>query len=278
VPGDRTVNVLAVGVAVDDLKGASVETADDLLGALARLADGGVDVVLLSLELPDAQGADAVRTVRERAPETPVIAVDDGGGAEHALAAGASDVVPSDGGADLLARAVRYAVALDRLRTELHRREVVDELTGLSNARGFERFAEHHLALARRSRHPLVLLFVRVEGFEELDETEDAEERVRRLSETADVLSAAVRDTDIVAHVGSGAFCVLLTGESVGAEALVLTRVIDAVAASSARAGASGGPSLSVGAATYDPEHPVTLGELIALADPRGHGDRRDET
>lgn len=277
MPGDRAVNVLAVGFPLDELEGASVETAEDLLGALARLADGGVDVVLLSLELPEAQGADAVLAVRQRAPETPVIAVDDGSGAERAIEAGASDVVPRDGGPDLLARAVRYAVALDRMRMELHRRQVVDELTGLSNARGFERFAEHHLAMARRSKRPLVLLFVRLAGFEELDETDDAEERVRRLSRTADVLSAAVRDSDIVAHVGSGAFCVLLTGEATGAESLVLSRVVDAVAANRARAGGSEALSLSVGAATYDPEHPVSLDELLARADPRS-GDRGETT
>ncbi|MGH2635894.1 MAG: GGDEF domain-containing protein [Actinomycetota bacterium] len=264
-PEGEPIHVLVVGAGVDDLPGAVIETADDLLGALARVADGGIDVVLLSLDLPDGQGADAVRVIRERAPEIPVIAVDAGGGAQRAIEAGASDVVPSDGGVDLLARAVRYAVALDRMRTELHRREVVDELTGLSNARGFERFAQHHLAMARRSRRPVVLLFVRLEGFEELDETEDAEERVRRLSATADVLSTAVRDSDVVAHIGAGAFCLLLTGDAVGAESLVLSRVVDAVAANNARRG-DAALTLSVGAAAFDPDRPLSLDELIARA------------
>lgn len=118
------IHVLAVGGGVPEL-GGSVETADDLLGALARLADGGIDVVLLSLELPDGRGADVVRAVLERAPEVPVIALGDDGEADRALEAGATDVLPWDGGVELVARAIRYAVSLHRMRVELERLEAL---------------------------------------------------------------------------------------------------------------------------------------------------------
>jgi diguanylate cyclase (GGDEF)-like protein len=265
-----SIHVLAVGAGVDELGGASVEPADDLLGALARLADGGIDVVLLSLELPDGQGADVVRTVRERAPEVPVIAIAAQEHAERAISAGASDVVPEDAGPELLARAVRYAVGLHRMRTELHRREVVDEVTGLYNAHGFERFATHHLALAERSGQPVVLVSVRIDGLEDLDDVAHAEERARSLRATADVLRGAVRDSDVLARVAAGAFCVLLTGDAAGAETVVLSRIVDAVAEANARAGRTDALALSVGAATSDPEHPLALDELIAKASPGG--------
>ena len=118
------IHVLAVGGGVPEL-GGSVETAEDLLGALARLADGGVDVVLLSLELPDGRGADVVRAVLERAPEVPVIALGDEGEADRALEAGATDVLPWDSVGELLARAVRYAVSLHRMRDEVERLEAL---------------------------------------------------------------------------------------------------------------------------------------------------------
>ncbi len=114
------IHVLAVGGGVPEL-GASVETADDLLGALARLADGGVDVVLLSLELPDGRGAGVVRAVLERAPEVPVIALADGDEADRAYEAGATDVLPLEDGRELLTRSIRYAVSLHRMRAELQR-------------------------------------------------------------------------------------------------------------------------------------------------------------
>lgn len=264
---DSSPNVLAVGIHAP-VEGATVETAADLLGALARLADGGVDVVVLALGLDDVSGIEAIRSVRERAPSVPVIAVaghDDD--PERAIDAGASDVLPRDASPELFARAVRYATDLQRLEAELHRRQVVDELTGLYNARGFEQLASHHLALADRSKRPVVLVFVRLDALAELDPVEDADERSRLVSETATVLDEAVRASDVIARVGTGAFCVLLTGDSEGAEALVLSRLVESVAASNARSRRQAQLSLSVGAAAYDPEHPVALEELIAEAD-----------
>ena len=67
---DRARAVLAVGVDPGPLDGFVVESADELLGALAHLADGGVDVVLAALEHPDAAGEDVVRSLRERAPDS----------------------------------------------------------------------------------------------------------------------------------------------------------------------------------------------------------------
>jgi diguanylate cyclase (GGDEF)-like protein len=260
--------VLAVGVGPLALPDAAIETADDLLGALARLADGGIDVVLLSLDLVDGQGADAVRAVRERSPTVPVIAVT-ASDAERAIDAGASDVVPPDADPDLVRRAIRYATEVQRLEAEVLRRQVLDESTGLFNARGFEQLASHHLALADRTGRPVVLVFVRLTELEELDEVADAAERERLVAQTAEVLRTAVRGSDVLARVGAGAFCVLLTGEAEGAEPLVLSRLVEAVAANNARAGHTAQLSISVGAAAYDPEHPVTVGELMEEADRR---------
>lgn len=263
--------VLAVGFDPGPLEGASVESADDLLGALARLADGGVDLVLVSLEPADEPGLDTVRAIRERSPDVPLVAMAADELADRALEAGATEVIPTDAGEELLVRAARYAVALHHMRAEVRRREIVDEATGLYNARGFEEFAEHHIALADRSKQPLVVLSVRIEGSSETEPSGDALQRGRALAETAEVLRAAVRDCDILARRGGGRFCVLLTGDAVGAEALVLSRLVDAVAVSNARAGRTGELSLSIGAATYDPEHPVGLEQLLATAE-RGSG------
>jgi len=276
------VNVLAVGFDAGDIEGANVEAADDLLGALARLADGGIDVALLALDTGDAPGVDGVRSIRERAPNVPLIGVlaaddEDGDGAEpvggeraglaeRAIDAGASDVV-SAASPELLARAVRYATSLRRLEDELERGRIVDEFTGLYNARGLEHLAAHHLALASRSKEPVTLVFVRLDAT--LDDDPDEAERRRLVTEAADVLRSAVRNSDVLARVGASSFCVLLTGDASGAEALVLSRLVEAIAESNARSGRSSQLSVSVGAAAYDPDNPVALDALIAEADRR---------
>ena len=114
-------SVLAVGVDPGALEGCTVETADDMLGALAHLAGGGIDVVVASLNLPDASGTDVIVSLRERAPEVPVIVVGDGEAEpSDAFAAGASDL-PPDATTDLVSRAIRYAATLRKVEAGLRR-------------------------------------------------------------------------------------------------------------------------------------------------------------
>lgn len=260
---DPKLSVLAVGVDPGPLEGCTLERAEDLLGALANLADGGIDVVVTSLDLPDATGTDVIVSLRERAPDVPVIVVGDAlAEPMDAFGAGASDVVPPDAAADLVARAVRYAATLRKVEAGLRRFQAFDELTGLLNTRGFELLANHHFRLADRSKNPVLIVFLRVdEGGESPGEA--------AVADAATVISSAVRISDVAARVDSGAFCVLLPGAEPGSEPIVLERIIEAVASHNAGTGHETGPSLSVGAASYDPEHPVPLEELIAAADRR---------
>lgn len=260
---DPNLSVLAVGVDPGALEGCTVETADDMLGALAHLAGGGIDVVVASLNLPDASGTDVIVSLRERAPEVPVIVVGDGEAEpSDAFAAGASDVLPPDATADLVSRAIRYAATLRKVEAGLRRNQAFDELTGLLNARGFDLLANHHFRLADRSKDPVIILFLRVDraGGAPGDPA---------VADAATVISSAVRVTDVVARVGSDAFRVLLAGASTGTEPIILERIVEAVAAHNAKAGRDAGPSISVGAASYDPEHPIALESLIAEADRR---------
>lgn len=261
--GGGDLAVLAVGIDAGRLEGFSVESAEDLLGGLAHLSDGGIDVICATLDLPDAQGLDVVRSFREQANDVPVVVVGTGGAdPQDVFDAGATDVVPAHASEDLIARAVRYAATVQRLSAELHRHQAVDDLTGLLNARGFELLATHHLRLADRSKHPIVIVFVRMD---ELPEPE----RDRALVDAADMIRSAVRASDVVARVGSDAFCVLLSGASPGTESIVLSRVVEAIAEHDAKTGRETGSALWVGAAEYDPERPQGLQELIAEADRR---------
>jgi diguanylate cyclase (GGDEF)-like protein len=261
--GGGDLAVLAVGIDAGRLEGFSVESAEDLLGALAHLSDGGIDVICATLDLPDAQGLDVVRSFREQAGDVPVVVLGTAGvDGQLAFDAGATDVIPADAPVDLVARAVRYAATVQRLSAELHRHQTVDDLTGLLNARGFELLATHHLRLADRSKHPVVIVFVRMDDVPE-------PERDRVVIDAAEMIRAAVRASDVVARVGSDAFCVLLSGASPGSESIVLSRVVESVAEHDARAGRETGSTLWVGAAEYDPERPLGLQELIAEADRR---------
>ena len=255
-------SVLAVGVDPGTIQGCTVEVADDVLGALAHLSDGGIDVVYASLHLPDATGADVVVSLRGRAPDVPIIAVaEEAGDLSAALRAGASDVLPPDAATETVARSLRYATSLQKVETELRRQQTVDELTGLLNGRGFELLANHHLRLADRTKQPVIIVFVRVDA--------PADEGSEPIADAAELIRSAVRASDVAARVGTDAFCVLLAGATTGTEAIVLERIVVAVADRNARTGLGAGTPISLGSATYDPARPVGLQDLIAEADRR---------
>ncbi len=236
--------------------------------AVERLDEDVVDVAIVAF---DPAGPEIVPLLRRRAPDTPVIAVvSDPGAAREALDAGSQDFVAErDLDGEVLRRTVRYALDHRRLREELDRRTFIDELTGLYNANGFEQIAAHHLRLADRTEEPMVLVFVRIDDLASVSQTYGATEAPRLLADTARILRASVRESDIVARVGHDAFCALLTGNATGAETLVLARMVEAVATHNARGGRPYPMALSVGAATYDPMHPVVLPELIRQAGAR---------
>lgn len=219
-----------------------------------------VDAVVVAM---DGQGPlELLGSLRGKAPEAAIVVVTEAGReADGAVAmhAGAEDhLVVGSIPHGLLPRAVHYAVSIRRLRREL---ATTDEATGLPNLRGFVPIAEHHLRMADRSQTPVVFLFVRLEG-EIIDE--DARQ-------AAEVLLEAVRDADLPARITDDTFTVLLTGDAVGAETLVLSRLVEAIAVHNAAQDPPHPLSLSVGSALYDPASPNTLSEILETAGRRLH-------
>jgi len=88
--------------------------------ALERLAQGGVDIVLLDLGLPDGEGMDTVRRVRKLAPEVPLIVLtgrDDDAAVEEAMREGAQDyLVKGQIETRALPRALRHAIERFRMQ------------------------------------------------------------------------------------------------------------------------------------------------------------------
>lgn len=86
--------------------------------ALERVGDGTVDVVLLDLSLPDAQGLETVSRLHGVAPRTPIVVMsgcDDEALAVEGVRAGAQDyLVKGHVDAALLVRALRYAIERQR--------------------------------------------------------------------------------------------------------------------------------------------------------------------
>jgi PAS domain S-box-containing protein len=145
-----------------------VESVSRLSGALGRLEDSGIDVVLLDLGLPDSQGLDTVVAVRGAAPQVPIVVLtgcDDEATGQAAVREGAQDyLVKGTMSGGMLARILRFAVERQKATEALIRSEhfarstlnglsahvaIVDESgTILAVNRAWREFAQANLATA----------------------------------------------------------------------------------------------------------------------------------
>ena len=104
-----------------------------------RLAEGGTEVVLLDLSLPDAHGMETVTRTLRAAPDVPIVVLtglSDETVAVNAVQAGAQDyLVKGQVDSTLLVRSIRYAMERKRLdRERLHLLEREREARALAEA------------------------------------------------------------------------------------------------------------------------------------------------
>ncbi len=141
-----------------------------------------------------------------------------------------------------------------------------DGQTGLHSRDGLAVLVEHHMRRADRSGRPVSIVFVRLDNLAP-PSSERGDEADHLVVETALVLKQATRASDVLARVGRDQFCVLLADAAEGSEEIVLTRLVEAIAGHNAGRVHVAPLALSVGTATYSPEHPTSLDDLIANAE-----------
>ena len=116
------------------------ESVARLSDALARLATGGIDIVLTDLGLPDSQGLATFRKLRQAAPGLAIIVLTGNDDQEMAVAAvreGAQDfLIKGQISGNMIVRAVRYAIERKRAEEEIARTLSFLESTMESTADG----------------------------------------------------------------------------------------------------------------------------------------------
>ena len=90
----------------------------------------------------------------------------------------------------------------------------MDELTGISNRRGFMMLAQHSLNLCTRQNIPASLIFFDLDKFKPINDTFGHEEGDRVLGVFAAQMKIVFRDSDVIARLGGDEFAALLTNTS----------------------------------------------------------------
>lgn len=90
----------------------------------------------------------------------------------------------------------------------------MDDLTRLSNRRGFETLSRHALDLCRRMGTPAALLYFDLDKFKSINDQFGHIEGDRALTKFADLLKIAFRESDVIARLGGDEFAVMMLGST----------------------------------------------------------------
>jgi diguanylate cyclase (GGDEF)-like protein len=237
--------------------------------AVQELADHGATCVLLDLHHQPA--LEALEELSSASPATPIVVVADGDDDDLGVAvvrAGAQDyLVRSELSAPRLARAVSYAVERKHSEAALALRALHDPLTALPNRALFLDRLRGALDRSRRTGGPVVVLFLDVDGFKQINDTLGHCEGDRLLTVLAERFRAMLRPMDTVARFGGDEFTFLLEGLGSKEEAaLVAERITHCAGLPVTLAGQRRSASISIGVAMVtDPGEEID--DVIRRAD-----------
>lgn len=101
----------------------------------------------------------------------------------------------------------------------------IDELTQISNRRGFISLSTHALNLCRRLEKPASLFFFDLDLFKEINDRYGHAEGDRALISFSKILKESFRDSDVIGRLGGDEFVALLTNADHHESRLILSRL-----------------------------------------------------
>lgn len=168
---------------------------------------------------------------------------------------------------ELLLEAAQAVFTRWKVLHQLRTMALTDELTNLYNRRGFLLLGMHYIRLALRNAQPISLYFADLDGLKTVNDRCGHVQGDALLIGCAEVLKTTFRESDIIARIGGDEFAILAQGATGETRDAVLNRLQSSVDVMNRNVLAPYQLSVSVGVARFDPLNPVTLSELLSIAD-----------
>jgi diguanylate cyclase (GGDEF)-like protein len=218
-------NVMAAGLQMHDYVVLQAENGQQ---GQTFLHEEEPDIVLLDLRLPDADGIDILRIIKQSFPQMPVIIVSGQGTMEDAIQAmrlGASDYITKPiTQITLIEKSISQALlhtamAQEQQKTQakliekesrIHHLAHHDPLTNLPNRVLFHDRLEQMMIKAHRTSRQVALLFLDLDRFQQVNKTLGHDTGDQLLKIVANRLQSAIRKSDTVVRMGGDEFAVIL--------------------------------------------------------------------
>lgn len=144
---------------------------------------------------------------------------------------------------------------------------VLDELTEISNRRGFMTLVGHAISMCVRQKMSASLVFFDLDKFKLINDSYGHEEGDRALVTFASILDKTLRESDLVARIGGDEFAALLLDTPKASAVDVIARLQGTVDEYNRKASHDYRIDFSFGIVDFDPQVHGDVGALLAEGD-----------
>ncbi|MBA7636363.1 hypothetical protein ES703_43981 [subsurface metagenome] len=153
----------------------------------------------------------------------------------------------------------------------------IDSLTGCYNRRYGLELLDRQIKLSHRSKSPLLLYFLDVDNFKDINDAFGHEEGDKVLKEVVKLLKSALREIDIICRMGGDEFLLIFPDSSLKEAPLIKERLNKDLIKLNHSLKKPYKIELSVGLSRYDPANPQSMDELIRIADKKMYEDKKNK-
>jgi diguanylate cyclase (GGDEF)-like protein len=257
--------------------GYSCETAKDGIEALEIIKKNSFDSAVIDIVMPLMDGITLTRELVNLHPDLPIMVMTghaDEHSAESAIAAGAREFIKKPFSIDEFILRFGKMMCDHKGEETLLALSLTDELTGLYNRRRFFVLTEQYLKVAIRAKKRSLLLYIDMDDLKWINDHHGHNEGDQVLIDLANILKKTFRESDIIARIGGDEFVVLLESTDENGK-ILMTRLDENIRDYNAKVSQDYKLSISVGAAQFDPEYPISIDEFLSKADALMYAQKR---
>jgi diguanylate cyclase (GGDEF)-like protein len=257
---------MEVGRGIRDLLlnlGFNVDCISNGKHALEQLRDEKYTFLITDISMPELDGIELIKTARRKTPHINIIAMtgyDKNYTYMDVVNAGANDFITKPFKIDEMEAKIKRILIERKIRDELARLSITDNLTGLFNQRHFYNRLKEEIGRTKRLKHPLSLILLDLDNFKEFNDRYGHLLGDRMLERCGKIIRSHIRvNVDIAFRYGGDEFAVILVeadhkiAQNIGAR---LERGFEQH---------GGGVTASMGLATYSKE--MSDKDFVELAD-----------
>ncbi|HAJ33875.1 MAG TPA: hypothetical protein DCK79_11050 [Candidatus Atribacteria bacterium] len=162
-----------------------------------------------------------------------------------------------------------------KMEQELKKLAHYDVLTGCcSRGRGLA-LLEQQIKTANRKKTPVLLFYLDIDDFKHINDTFGHQEGDKVLKEAAKLFKSTLREVDNVCRIGGDEFLLIFPESSLNDAPLIRERLNTNLGKLNQKLAKPYKIDFSIGLSYYDPAHPLSIDELIRIADENMYEEKK---